>query len=201
MEQIILDIINQFGYIGIAALIAIENIFPPIPSEVILTFGGFLTTKTTMNVFGVIMASTIGALIGAVVLYYIGYILNVDRLTKFLDSKLAKVLRLKKKDIDKANHWFVKYNTKAVFFGRFIPVVRSLISIPAGMSKMKLVPFIIYTTIGSLIWNTVLVLLGAVTGKNWNTIVDKFALYSDIVLYVLIIGFIVGIISYYRNRK
>ncbi len=200
MEQIILDIISKFGYLGIALLIAIENIFPPIPSEVILTFGGFMTTKTTMNVFGVIVASTIGAIVGAILLYVIGRILNVDRLTKLLDSKIAKLLRLKKKDVDKANFWFTRHGKKAVFFGRFIPIVRSLISIPAGMAKMKFTPFLIYTFVGSLIWNTVLVTLGAVMGENWEVIGNTFATYSDIVLTIFIFIIAIGGFIYYQKR-
>ena len=100
MEEMILSIMNQFGYIGVLLLIAIENVFPPIPSEVILLFGGFMTTYTELNVIGMIIFSTLGSLIGAIVLYYIGKILNKERLKKIVSGKVGKILRLKNSDID-----------------------------------------------------------------------------------------------------
>ena len=102
MQEIIIQIIEQWGYLGVGALIAIENIFPPIPSEVILAFGGFMTTKTALNVVGVIIAATLGSTIGAIVLYLIGKILNKERLERIISGKIGKVLRLKKSDIEKA---------------------------------------------------------------------------------------------------
>ena len=146
MEEMILSIMNQFGYIGVLLLIAIENVFPPIPSEVILLFGGFMTTYTELNVIGMIIFSTLGSLIGAIVLYYIGKILNKERLKKIVSGKVGKILRLKNEDIEKADHWFDTKGNKTVFFCRFIPIVRSLISIPAGMSEMPMLKFLIYTT-------------------------------------------------------
>ena len=106
MQKMVIEIMNNFGYIGIFLLIAIENIFPPIPSEVILLFGGFMTTSTDMNVIGVIIASTLGSLVGAIALYYIGKILNKERLKKIITSKYGKLLRLTPEDIDKADNWF-----------------------------------------------------------------------------------------------
>ncbi len=138
MQEIIIQIIEQWGYLGVGALIAIENIFPPIPSEVILAFGGFMTTKTALNVVGVIIAATLGSTIGAIVLYLIGKILNKERLERIISGKIGKVLRLKKSDIEKADKWFDTKGQKTVFICRFIPIVRSLISIPAGMSEMKM---------------------------------------------------------------
>ena len=193
MEEIILSIMNQFGYIGVLLLIAIENVFPPIPSEVILLFGGFMTTYTELNVIGMIIFSTLGSLIGAIVLYYIGKILNKERLKKIVSGKVGKILRLKNEDIEKADHWFDTKGNKTVFFCRFIPIVRSLISIPAGMSEMPMLKFLIYTTFGSLIWNTVLVVIGNRVGENWTSILDILDKYSHIVLVLLIIIAIVCI--------
>ncbi len=195
MQEIIFNIMNQFGYIGIFLLITIENIFPPIPSEIILTFGGFLTTYTNMNVWGVIIAATIGSVTGAVFLYIIGRILNTDRLTRLFDSRLCKALRLKKEDVLKAEKWFLRHGNKAVFFCRFVPIVRSLISIPAGVAKMELYSFLILTTIGTFIWNIVLVFLGRVAGNAWETIAGYFDVYSMIALAVFVlIGIVVGVI-------
>ena len=156
MEAWITDWMNQFGYLGVFLLILAENIFPPIPSEVILTLGGYMTTMTSMTKLGIIIASTAGSVIGATILYGIGLLLDVERLEKII-GKYGKFLRLTIKDIHKADAWFDKYGVWAVFFGRLIPLVRSLISIPAGMSNMKFGLFLLFTTLGTLIWNTVLV--------------------------------------------
>ena len=151
MQELVIQIIEQWGYIGVAMLIAIENIFPPIPSEVILAFGGFMTTKTTLNAIGVIIAATIGSTVGAIVLYLIGRILNKERLEKIVSGKIGKVLRLKAGDIEKADKWFDTKGQKTVFICRFIPIVRSLISIPAGMSEMNFLKFLLYTVLVSTI--------------------------------------------------
>lgn len=151
MENLVIEIMNNFGYLGIGLLILIENLFPPLPSELILTFGGFMTIDTSMTVIGVILFSTVGSLLGAIVLYYIGKILNKERLIKIVKSKYGKLLKIKPKDIESADKWFDTKGNKTVFFCRFVPVVRSLISIPAGMSEMPMLKFIIYTTFGSLI--------------------------------------------------
>ena len=200
MEELILSIMNQFGYIGVLLLIAIENVFPPIPSEVILLFGGFMTTYTELNVIGMILFSTLGSLIGAIVLYYVGKILNKERLKKIVSGKVGKILRLKNEDIEKADHWFDTKGNKTVFFCRFIPIVRSLISIPAGMSEMPMLKFLIYTTFGSLIWNTVLVVIGNRVGENWTSILDILDKYSDIVLVLLIIIAIVCVYLFYSKK-
>lgn len=200
MQEIIINLMNQFGYIGVFLLIAIENIFPPIPSEVILTFGGYMTTYSKLNVPLVILAATLGSLVGAIVLYYIGKILNKERLIKIVSGKIGKVLCLKKEDIEKADVWFDNKGYKSVFFCRFVPIVRSLISIPAGMSEMNIPKFLIYTTIGSLIWNSVLVILGSIVGENWEDIVSIFDTYSSIALIALVLLFIIFIIWFYKKK-
>ena len=203
MEAFILSMMNQFGYIGVFLLIAIENIFPPIPSEVILLFGGFMTTYSELNVVLMIVFATLGSLLGAIVLYYIGKILNKERLKKIVSGKIGKILRLKNSDIDKADEWFDTKGNKTVFFCRFIPIVRSLISIPAGMSEMPMGKFLLYTTVGSLIWNTVLIVIGLIVGENWQSILNIFDTYSNIVLILLIIIFVVGVYLFYhaKNKK
>ena len=200
MQEMIISLMDQFGYLGIAFLIAIENIFPPIPSEVILTFGGFMTTYTKMNIVGVIIAATIGSVLGAIVLYGIGRLLNKERLEKIVASKVGKVLRLKKKDIEKADEWFDKRGSYTVFFCRFIPIVRSLISIPAGMSEMPFGKFFVLTTIGTAIWNTVLVVLGSIMGSSWTKIVDIMDQYSKIGLLLLVVVFVAFCVIFYKKR-
>ena len=200
MENFILDMMNQFGYLGVFLLIAIENIFPPIPSEVILLFGGFMTTYTSLNIFGMSIASTLGSLIGAIVLYLIGKFFNKERLKAIVSSKVGKILRLKNEDIDKADNWFETKGNKTVFFCRFIPIVRSLISIPAGMSEMAMSKFLVYTITGSLIWNVVLIVTGSIVGENWTSILEIFDTYSHIVLILLIIIFIALVFIFYKKR-
>ena len=200
MEEFVISIMNQLGYFGIFFLIFIENIFPPIPSEVVLLFGGFMTTYSKLNLFGMIIFSTLGSTVGAIVLYYIGKILNKERLKKIVSGKIGKVLRLKASDIEKADKWFDTKGNKTVFFCRFIPVVRSLISIPAGMSEMIMSKFLLYTITGSLIWNTVLLFVGSKVGENWKKIEQIMSQYSHIILIILIIAFI-GFVIYHFSKK
>lgn len=200
MESWITSIMEQFGYFGIALLILLENVFPPIPSEVILTFGGFMTTKSELTIVGVVIASTIGSVAGAVVLYWIGRILNVDRLERIIE-KWGKYLRLTKEDVRKADAWFDKYGPWTVFFCRFIPLIRSLISIPAGMSGMNQWLFLLLTTLGTLIWNLVLVIVGAKVGDNWHQIVNYMDVYSNFMYAIIAIGIIVFIIWFVKRKK
>lgn len=201
MEQIIINAMEQFGYIGVFLLIAIENIFPPIPSEVILVFGGFMTTYTSLNIPIMILAATLGSLLGAIVLYYIGKIFNKERLKRIVNGKIGKVLRLKASDIEKADKWFDTKGNKTVFFCRFIPIVRSLISIPAGMSEMPMQKFLLYTISGSLIWNTVLIIVGSIVGDKWETIVGYLDNFSNIILIILVIIFVVALYYWFVIRK
>ena len=175
---------NQFGYVGIALLIAIENIFPPIPSELILTFGGFMTTYSSMNIWLVTLSATIGSVAGAVILYGFGRLLSPERLEWFID-RWGRILRLKKQDVKRAESWFLRRGSSTIFFCRFIPIVRSLISIPAGMSHMRMGKFLLYTTLGTVIWNAVLVSLGAFAGAGWERIANYINVYSYIACAVL----------------
>ncbi|QNK87941.1 DedA family protein [Sporosarcina sp. resist] len=200
MENWITEFMDQFGYFGVFLLIMIENVFPPIPSEVILTFGGFMTTYSDMTRMGVIIAATAGSIIGAMILYSIGLFLDVARLEKIVD-RWGGVLRLTRKDIRKADAWFDKYGPWTVLLCRLVPLIRSLISIPAGMSNMNFPLFILLTTIGSLIWNTALVMIGAAVGDNWQSIVHYMDIYSNVAYALLAIGGIVICIWYIRFRR
>lgn len=203
MNSFVINIMNKYGYYGIVFLIAIENIFPPIPSEVILTLGGFMTSQTncTMNLFGVIMYSTLGSILGAIILYFVGYLLNKDRLIKLCDSKIGKILCLKKENIEKSTRNFEKNGNLTVLYCRFIPIVRSLISIPAGINKMKFGLFMIYTIIGSFLWNTVLCSLGKLVGENYMIVANVFSKYSKIILILLIIWILYKLIYKKIKRK
>ena len=174
MGNFILNVMETYGYIGIFFLIAIENIFPPIPSEVILTFGGFITRTTNLTPAGVILASTIGSLLGAIILYYLG-------------ALITKFTWFKKNNLDKTNNWFNKYGQKVVLFGRCIPIIRSLISIPAGINNMNMYIFLLYTVIGSLIWNTLLVYAGVILADNWHIFASLISKYSKVILLIITI--------------
>ncbi|MEH7356619.1 DedA family protein [Neobacillus drentensis] len=199
MESWITSIMEQFGYIGIFLLITLENLFPPIPSEVILTFGGFMTTHTSLSIFGVVVASTIGSVAGAIVLYGIGLLIDIKRIEKIVE-KWGHILRLSKKDVHKANEWFSKYGVWTVFFCRFIPLIRSLISLPAGMAHMNFGTFLVLTTLGTLIWNVVLINIGAAVGGSWETIVGYMDIYSNLTYVVLALLFMVFIVLFIRKR-
>ncbi|WP_058308269.1 DedA family protein [Gracilibacillus massiliensis] len=199
MEQWLIQIMNEYGYIGIMFLIAIENIFPPIPSEIILTFGGFVTTTSSLHIAGVIFASTAGSVLGAIVLYIIGLQLDVARLEKII-GKWGHILRVKKEDVHKADRWFAKYGYWTIFFCRFVSLIRSLISIPAGMSHMNIGLFLLFTTLGTLIWNTVLVFVGATLGASWEKILNYLEVYST-VIYLILFVLVIIILRKLVRRK
>lgn len=184
MQNWITEFMGQFGYISIFLLITLESIFPPIPSVVILTFGGFMTENTALTIPGVIAAATVGSVSGAVMLYGIGRWLNTERLERIV-TNWGHILWVKAKDIQKADTWFKRYGYPAVFFCRMIPLIRSLISIPAGVVKMKFGLFLLCTTLGTLLWNTLLVCAGALLGESWEEIVKFMDIYSNIVYIVL----------------
>lgn len=200
MQKFIINIMNNYGYLGVFLLILIENIFPPIPSEVILLFGGFMTTYTSLNVLGMTMSSILGSVLGALILYKIGTIFNKDTLKKLIHTRLGKFLRINDKEIDSSFNYFQTKGEKTIFFCRFIPLIRSFISVPAGINKMNITKFMIYTTLGSLIWNVVLITLGHIVGNNWKSILKIFDLYSTYAVVIIFIILIILIIKFYKKK-
>lgn len=200
MEAWITAVMEDYGYGGIFFLILAENIFPPIPSEIVLTVGGFMTTTAELSAAGVVAASTAGSVAGAIILYFTGRWLSVERLEGLIE-KHGIWLRISKQDIHKADAWFDRYGIWTVFFGRLVPVVRSLISIPAGMSGMQLKWFLLFTTAGTLIWNTILVSLGAAVGENREAIMRQLELYSNFVYILLAVGAILGVWYFIRKKR
>lgn len=186
MDQMFFDFINQFGYFAVGALIFIENVFPPIPSEVILPLSGFFTTTTDMVLPAVVVAATTGSVLGAFILYGIGRLLSRERLMRFFETRPMRLLGFKGDDIASAIDWFDRKGQLTVLICRCIPVVRSLISIPAGCAKMNVAKFTLFTLIGSAVWNTVLCSLGAAAGSAWMTVSAQAEWISDIVKYVII---------------
>ncbi|SDD59016.1 membrane protein DedA, SNARE-associated domain [Paenibacillus sp. UNCCL117] len=200
MQNWITAFMEQYGYAGILFMIALENVFPPIPSEVVLTFGGFMTTTSELTVAGVVAAATAGSVLGAVILYAIGRILDVERLESIVD-RWGGWLRVTKDDIRKADAWFDKYGYWTVLFCRMIPLIRSLISIPAGMSGMNFWMFLLFTTIGTFIWNIVLVSVGAAVGDSWEQIVHMMDVYANIAYALIALGLLAVLYMLLRRRR
>ncbi|MFD1416733.1 DedA family protein [Oceanobacillus jeddahense] len=200
MGQWVTAMMEQFGYLGIFLMMTLENLFPPIPSEIILPFGGFMTTYSALTYAGVLTAATLGALIGAMLLYCIGMIVDVNRLEKIVD-KYGHILHLKKTDIYKADEWFEKYGYWTVFFCRMVPLLRSLISIPAGMARMNFGIFMLLTAAGSIIWNSILIGIGTVLGENWHRVAALMDVYSNVVYAFILLAIILFLIWYMKRRK
>ena len=187
MEEVFTNLISQFGYIGVWFLIFFENVFPPIPSELILPLSGFFTTTTDLTLPGVIIAATIGSITGAYILYGVGRLLSRERHEPVLAPPTSHELRVRPECIASAVDWFDRKGQVTVLICRCIPVVRSLISIPAGTAKMNVVRFSLYTLVGSAVWNTILCSLGAAAGSAWETVTEQAEWVSDVVKYVIIV--------------
>ncbi|MBD2336321.1 DedA family protein [Calothrix sp. FACHB-156] len=200
MLEWITNTINSLGYWGIALLMFVENLFPPIPSELIMPLAGFTARATPekLNIFGVFLAGLFGSVLGALIWYYPGKFLSEKRL-KALADKHGKWIAISGKDIIKANNWFHKQGNKAVLLGRLVPGIRTLISVPAGMSNMNLLNFLFYTTLGSAAWVGLLTYSGYLLGSQYE-LVDKYlAPVSKIVLGSLVIAFFIWVFK--RKQK
>lgn len=171
-------LMDTFGAPGAGVAIAVENLFPPLPSEAILPLAGFAASTGRLSLVAVLLWTTAGSVIGALALYGVGALLGRDR-TVALAARLPLV---KVSDIEKTEACFSRHGTKAVFLGRMIPVFRSLVSIPAGVARMPLPVFLTLTTLGSALWNTAFVLAGHALGANWTQVTDVVSTYSKAVL-------------------
>ncbi|MFG2651885.1 DedA family protein [Streptomyces sp. NPDC048436] len=172
------DLMDSFGAVGAGVAIALENLFPPLPSEVILPLAGFAASQGSFGLVAALLWTTAGSVIGALALYAVGALLGRDR-TVAIAARLPLV---KVSDIQRTEEWFTRHGTKAVFFGRMIPIFRSMISIPAGVERMRLPVFLALTTAGSFIWNAVFILIGHALGARWHQVTDLVGLYSKGVL-------------------
>lgn len=186
MENLFFDVMNQFGYVAVGALVLLECVFPPIPSEIVLPMAGFLVQGTSMTLPGVIVAATLGATAGATLFYGVGRILSEERLTALFETRPMRVLGFRGADVTRVVDWFNTKGQISILICRCVPGIRSLISLPAGTAKMALPKFFAYTFIGSLIWNTVLCSLGYSAGAAWQTTSEQIGVATDTVLYVLI---------------
>ena len=197
MRELVLELMGEYGNLAVFLLILVENLFPPIPSEVILTFGGVMTVCTDMTPVGVILFSTAGSLAGAVILYSVGRLLTDEVFRKLLCGQIGHLLHFRLEDVDLAKGWFRERGRSAVFLCRLIPIVRSLISIPAGIARMPFVPFLVFTAAGSLLWNTVLVYAGRIAGDSWEKVSAAFGVYSD--LFLMIAGISIAFAVLFRG--
>ncbi len=197
MRELVLELMVEYGNLAVFLLILVENLFPPIPSEVILTFGGVMTVCTDMTPVGVILFSTAGSLAGAVILYSVGRFLPDEVFRKLLCGQIGHLLHFRLEDVDLAKGWFRERGRSAVFLCRLIPIVRSLISIPAGIARMPFVPFLVFTAAGSLLWNTVLVYAGRIAGDSWEKVSAAFGVYSD--LFLMIAGISIAFAVLFRG--
>ncbi|MFY1690149.1 DedA family protein [Plantactinospora sp. WMMB782] len=173
----IAGVIDSLGVPGVGLLVALENLIPPVPSELVLAMAGYLAGEGRMNVVLVAVSATAGSVLGAVLLYWLGAALGEDRLKRWLD----RIPLVDLDDLERADRWFERYGSWAVLFGRMIPVVRSLVSIPAGANHMPVGRFLALTTLGSGLWNAIFVGLGYSLGSRWQQI-DRYAGYFDYAL-------------------
>ncbi|MEU7914033.1 DedA family protein [Microbispora bryophytorum] len=178
-----MELTERLGAPGAGVAIALENLFPPLPSEVILPLAGFTAARGDMSLVAALLWTTVGSVVGALALYCVGALLGRER-TVAIAARLPLV---KISDIEKAEAWFARHGVKTVFFGRMIPIFRSLISVPAGVERMPLGTFLLFTTLGSLIWNTVFVLAGYLLGENWHLVEEYMGIVSKVVVAAVVL--------------
>ena len=193
MVEWITNTMNSLGYVGIGLLMFLENLFPPIPSELIMPLAGFTVAQGKMEFAPVVMAGVVGTVLGALPWYYAGKLVGEKRL-KSLANRYGKWLGISAKDIDKSKTWFNKHGNAAVLLCRLVPGVRTLISIPAGMSSMPVLPFLVFSTLGTLLWVGLLTYSGYALGNNYHLVEEYIGPVSKIVLVALIVAFVVWVV-------
>jgi membrane protein DedA with SNARE-associated domain len=193
------DIIERLGAIGVALLVILENVFPPIPSEIVLPFAGFVAQRGDGSVVVMIVAATVGAVVGALILYYVAAFIGPARLSAFI-TRFGKWFGVKPADLARAEQWFDRHAIAAVLLGRCVPLIRSVVSVPAGFRRMPLVSFVVYTALGSAVWNTALIGAGAVLGNQWENVEPYVAILQWAVIVVIALLLVSFIVRKLRNR-
>ncbi|MEU4194963.1 DedA family protein [Kribbella sp. NPDC026611] len=173
-----IDLMEQLGAPGAGLAVALENLFPPLPSEVILPLAGFAAARGDLGLVSAILFTTLGSVVGALALYGVGAGLGRER-TRALAARLPLV---NLRDVDKAEEWFARHGSKAVFIGRLVPVVRSLISVPAGVERMRVWLFLLLTAVGSLMWNSLLIMAGYLLGEQWHVVESSVGVFQKLVI-------------------
>ena len=200
------DVINQFGYFGVALLVIIENVFPPIPSEIVLPFAGFVAqqgagaAQSDTSVIGMMIAATIGSVVGALILYFVSAAIGPDRLRAFVE-KFGKWFGVKAADLVRAEAWFDRRSSLAVLVGRCVPLIRSIVSIPAGFRRMKLSSFVVLTALGSAVWNIALIGAGAVLKDQWDRVGDYVGVFQWVVILAIVVFAVRYLISLVKRRR
>jgi membrane protein DedA with SNARE-associated domain len=190
------DLMEALGGPGAALLVGIDNVFPPMPSELVLPLAGFAASQGTMNLFMALFWTTLGSVAGALLTYGLGAWLGRDRVR----ALIIRVPLMKESDFDRTERWFAKHGTKAVFFGRMVPLFRSLISLPAGVERMPMWQFLSLTTLGSLIWNTGFVMAGYLLGANWHVVDEYAGIFQKVVIGLIVVAIAVFVIVRVRER-
>ena len=196
----VVSVVDSLGYIGLALLVALENVFPPLPSELILPLAGFLTGRGEMSFLGAVLASTTGSLVGALVLYALGRIVGEARIRRFVVMR-GRWFMFEEEDLDRAVAFFARYGSAAVFFGRLVPVVRSVISIPAGVQRMRLPTFCLFTALGSFLWNTSLIGLGWILGDQWESVRHYVRYLEWLVMAAILFGLFWFVVKRTARRR
>ncbi|MFC3230605.1 DedA family protein [Marinibaculum pumilum] len=191
--------LEQSGYGGIAVLMLLENVFPPIPSELIMPFAGYAASRGDLQIVPVILAGTLGTVAGALFWYYVGRWLGLERLQRFADRH-GRWLTLSPKEVVRADRWFDRFGIWAVLFGRLLPAIRTLISVPAGLSGMRLLPFLLATTAGSAAWTAFLALLGYFMGSEYQAIETWLNPVSDVVIGLMIAWYLYRVATFGRGQ-
>lgn len=189
------DVIDALGYPGVAFLVALESVFPPIPSEVVLPLSGFVAGRGDASLVGMIVAATVGSVVGAWVLYGVAALIGRDRLHRFV-GRWGRWFQVKPGDLERAEAWFDKRALAAVLLGRCVPLIRSIVSIPAGFRRMPLLRFTLATAAGSLVWNVALIGAGALLGDRWETVGD----YVGILQWLVVVS-IVALVGWFLWRR
>ena len=203
MTEWITSTIYSLGYVGIGFLMFLENLFPPIPSELIMPLAGFVVQQGKMDFTLVVLAGVIGTVLGALPWFYAGRLLGEERLKKLCD-RYGKWLGISGEDISKSKNWFDRYGNKAVLLCRLVPGVRTLISIPAGIGNMNIIPFLIYSTIGTTLWVLLLTYAGFALGQNYKvveTYIDPISKVVVIVVVVAFVGFVIFKLTKSKTAK
>jgi membrane protein DedA with SNARE-associated domain len=199
MVEWIQELIFNVGYLGLGFLSFLENIFPPMPSEIIMPLGGFLVAQGRLTFVGVVLAGATGSLLGAIVLYAIGWLFNQERLERWT-ARWGRWLLLDVEDVRQVFEWFERHGHKAVFFGRLVPGIRSLISVPAGASHMNLIPFMIYSTLGTVIWSGALAYGGMVLGQQYEILGEYIGTATYVVLGIIVLAGLYWLFRKTRQR-
>ncbi|MBW4582358.1 MAG: DedA family protein [Tildeniella nuda ZEHNDER 1965/U140] len=199
MTEWITNTMTSLGYWGIGLLMFLENLFPPIPSELIMPLAGFTIAQGKLNFFFAVLAGVIGTMLGALPWYYAGKLIGEPRIRRLAD-RYGKWLTLSGKDIDKANRWFNRHGAKTVLFCRLIPGIRTLISLPAGINQMPIALFLLYSTVGTTLWVLLLTALGYFLGSNYSLVEVYLAPVAKLVLLGLIVAFAVWAVQRRRHR-